>query len=136
MRAPEPARGLAAEPITDRRRLVLPTFARAHHAGMMRPTSSRPTARPASRSEASPAARSAADATDSKGLLASLAAAGYTNLSVDEIIEMRNQGITGQYMKEMSEAGFGPAWVRPSWRIETQDHGEAAARSSNARSSG
>ena len=35
-----------------------------------------------------------------------------------------------------SESGLGPAWIRPSWRIETSENGEAAARSSRARSFG
>jgi hypothetical protein len=35
-----------------------------------------------------------------------------------------------------SESGLGPAWIRPSCRIETSENGEAAARSSKARSFG
>jgi hypothetical protein len=35
-----------------------------------------------------------------------------------------------------SESGLGPAWISPSWRIETSENGEAAARSSKAWSFG
>jgi hypothetical protein len=36
----------------------------------------------------------------------------------------------------ISELGLGPAWIRPSWRIEISEDGEVAARSSKARSFG
>src|SRR5690349_17083753 len=36
----------------------------------------------------------------------------------------------------ISESGLGPACIRPSWRIETFENGETAARSSKARSFG
>jgi beta-lactamase regulating signal transducer with metallopeptidase domain len=41
------------------------------------------------------------------GLLAALTAAGYRDLSIDEIIDLKNQGITGDYLMEMSSSSFG-----------------------------
>jgi beta-lactamase regulating signal transducer with metallopeptidase domain len=39
--------------------------------------------------------------------LAALVAAGYGNLSVDEIIELRNHGVTADYLRAVGEAGLG-----------------------------
>ena len=36
-----------------------------------------------------------------------LAAAGYTNLSIDELIRLRAVGVTGEYVRELSAAGLG-----------------------------
>jgi beta-lactamase regulating signal transducer with metallopeptidase domain len=41
------------------------------------------------------------------GFLASLAAAGYKDLSVDEIIEMKNHGVDAKFIQDMSENGWG-----------------------------
>ena len=41
------------------------------------------------------------------GLLAALSAAGYGDLSVDEIVNLKVQGITGEYLIAMRNAGFG-----------------------------
>src|SRR5260221_10920212 len=46
----------------------------------------------------------------------------------------REKSVTLTRDKTSSESGLGPAWIRPSWRIETPENGEAAARSSKARS--
>jgi beta-lactamase regulating signal transducer with metallopeptidase domain len=40
-------------------------------------------------------------------LLAALVANGYGNLSVDEIISMRNMGVTGEYITGINQAGWG-----------------------------
>lgn len=42
-----------------------------------------------------------------EGYLAGLADAGYTNISVDEIIELKQNGVDPEYIKEMLRAGFG-----------------------------
>jgi hypothetical protein len=39
------------------------------------------------------------------GLLAALTATGYTDLTVDEIIELKNNGVTAEFLLEMDEAG-------------------------------
>jgi beta-lactamase regulating signal transducer with metallopeptidase domain len=39
--------------------------------------------------------------------LAALVAAGYGNLSVDEIIDLRNHGVTADYLRAVGEAGLG-----------------------------
>ena len=41
------------------------------------------------------------------GLLAALAAAGYQDLSVDEIIELKNQGVDAKFIREMADNGWG-----------------------------
>jgi bla regulator protein blaR1 len=41
------------------------------------------------------------------GFLEGLAATGYTNLSVDDIILLKQRGVTPEYMKAMREAGLG-----------------------------
>jgi len=44
---------------------------------------------------------------DSNGYLAGLTAAGYTSISVDEIISLKNNNVQPRYIKEMMAAGLG-----------------------------
>lgn len=55
------------------------------------------------------------------GFLAALAAAGYTNLSVEEIIEMKNHGVDAKFMQDMSENGWGK--LSPRDLINLRNHG-------------
>ena len=41
------------------------------------------------------------------GFLAALSAAGYGDLSVDEIIDLKNHGVTGNYVLDMKDSGWG-----------------------------
>jgi beta-lactamase regulating signal transducer with metallopeptidase domain len=55
------------------------------------------------------------------GFLAALTAAGYTNLSVDEIIEMKSHGITAEYISQMNAAGLGK--LTPKQLVQMASHG-------------
>ena len=55
------------------------------------------------------------------GFLAGLVAAGYTDLSVDEIIDLKNNGVTPAYMHALHDAGFGRP--RPGQLIELRRNG-------------
>jgi hypothetical protein len=55
------------------------------------------------------------------GFLAALVAAGYGDLSVDEIIELKNAGLTPEYLKGMSESGWGK--LPPKELIALRNHG-------------
>ncbi len=56
-----------------------------------------------------------------QGLLAGLAAAGYTDLDVDQIIALKNAGVTADYLVRMREAGFGR--LTPEQLIQFRNHG-------------
>ncbi|MGH9720737.1 MAG: M56 family metallopeptidase [Bryobacteraceae bacterium] len=58
------------------------------------------------------------------GFLASLAAAGYGDLSVDEIIELKNQGVGGDYVLAMKDNGFGR--LTPRQLIDLRQHNVSA----------
>ena len=45
-------------------------------------------------------------------------------------ISYRENKVTLVRDDTISELGFGPAWIRPSWRTKTSENGEMAARSS------
>ncbi len=75
---------------------------------------------------------------DEEGLLIFLCS---LELSTEEGLETgragsRENGITLTSDETTSESGLGPAWIKPSRRIETSENGEAALRSSKARSFG
>ena len=55
------------------------------------------------------------------GFLAALAAAGYQDLSVEEIIEMKNHGVNAQFIQDMSENGWGK--LAPNDLINLRNHG-------------
>lgn len=55
------------------------------------------------------------------GFLAALAQAGYGNLEVDEIVEMKVHGITPDFIRQMSAAGFGKLTSRQL--VELRVHG-------------
>ncbi len=55
------------------------------------------------------------------GYLAGMASAGYGGLTVDELIELKNNGITPEYASAMSAAGLGKA--SPHQLIELRNHG-------------
>jgi len=75
------------------------------------PKPAKPAARPAPASPASPAATptpaSQADAAAKGSFLAALVAAGYDNLSVDEIVELKIQGVSPEFIAGMRQAGWG-----------------------------
>lgn len=55
------------------------------------------------------------------GFLAALRAAGYTNLSVDEIIELKIHGVSADYITAMNRAGFGHLTQRQL--VDSRIHG-------------
>lgn len=62
-----------------------------------------PKARPnSSETPAAPAAAPAREINPREGFLAGLKAAGYTNLDVEEIIELKNHGVSPNYIAEMT----------------------------------
>ena len=65
-----------------------------------------------------PAAKAGASRTS---LLSSLAEAGYTDLSVDEVIELKNHGVSGDFIKSMNRAGWGKLTTKQL--IELRNHG-------------
>jgi beta-lactamase regulating signal transducer with metallopeptidase domain len=64
-------------------------------------------ARPASASRASAVPAPPARTADPHSFLAAVVAAGYGDLSVDEIIQLRNSGVSGAYLLGVSRAGWG-----------------------------
>jgi hypothetical protein len=48
----------------------------------------------------------------------------------------RENNVTSARGDTTSESGLGPAWTRPSRRVEISENGEAAVRSNKARSFG
>ncbi len=58
------------------------------------------------------------------GFLAALSAAGYRDLSVDEIIELKNRGIDANFIRNMSSTGWGK--LTPAQLISLHDHGVSA----------
>jgi len=79
-----------------------------------RPTSEEPIApaprpAPGQQPKASPAPEPAAAPRSQVSYLDGLKAAGYDNLSVDELVAMKVQGITPAYIRAIQEAGFKPS---------------------------
>jgi len=70
----------------------------------------------------------------SSGYLGGLADAGYTNISVDEIIRLHDNGVDPRYIKRMLAAGLGPLQV--SNLIELHNHGVDPGFVSSVASSG
>jgi beta-lactamase regulating signal transducer with metallopeptidase domain len=60
----------------------------------------------------------------SKSFLAALAEAGYNDLSVDDVIELKNQGITAPYLAAMNKAGWGKLTIRQL--TDLRNHGVTA----------
>lgn len=58
------------------------------------------------------------------GFLAALTAAGYRDLSVDEIIDLKNRGIDANFIRNMSSTGWGK--LTPGQLISLHDHGVSA----------
>lgn len=56
-----------------------------------------------------------------ESFLAGLVAAGYGDLSVDDIINLKNQGVSAGYVAQISQAGWGK--LEPSKIIELKQHG-------------
>ena len=63
--------------------------------------------RPAQPSQPAPPVPPAPPASPSPGFLAALVAAGYGNLTVDQIIDLKNAGLSPQFLTGMAEAGWG-----------------------------
>jgi len=55
------------------------------------------------------------------GFLAALVAAGYGDLSVDEIIELKNAGVSPEFLRGMSQSGWGK--LAPRDLINLRNHG-------------
>lgn len=68
------------------------------------------------------------------GFLASLAQAGYRDLSVDEIIHLKNHGVSGRYMTEMNDAFKGR--LKPAQLVELHQRGIRPAHLRAARQYG
>jgi len=99
-----------AEPSADRQRPRRPNAFLQARASSQAATTQRP---------ASPAAAATAE---SKGsLLAALAAAGYGSLSVDEIIEIKNNGVNAEFINGINQAGWGK--LTPKQLVELRVHG-------------
>lgn len=58
---------------------------------------------------------------ESAQLLNELAAAGYPNLRVDQIVELKNHGVNAQFIKDMKELGYNS--LSPATLMEMRDHG-------------
>ena len=79
--------------------------------------------------------RDAARSAEAKpGFLASLAQAGYRDLSVDEIIHLKNSGLSGRYIAEMNEAYKGR--LKPGQLVELHQRGIRPAHLRAARQYG
>lgn len=92
--SPEPGRILRV--LTVAEQAPAPPAPAAAPAPKARPNSSETPAAPA------PAAAPAREINPREGFLAGLKAAGYTNLDVDEIIELKNHGVSPGYIAEMT----------------------------------
>ena len=83
-----------------------------------------PNARPAEQPEATtpaPPARPASARSKSGGYLAGLSDAGYTDISIDDVITLRQHGVDPSYIKAMLGAGLGRLNVDQLVRLH--DHG-------------
>ncbi|MBI3470296.1 MAG: M56 family metallopeptidase [Candidatus Solibacter usitatus] len=69
-----------------------------------------------------------------KGFLAGLREAGYTSLTVDEIIQLKDRGLTPEYLKGMREAGLGA--LRPELLMKLRDHGVSPQYAAKALAAG
>jgi beta-lactamase regulating signal transducer with metallopeptidase domain len=68
------------------------------------------------------------------GFLAALAQFGYQDLDVDQIVELKAQGVTASFMKEMNEAGFGKLTTRQL--VDIRIHGVTPAYLAGLRNAG
>jgi beta-lactamase regulating signal transducer with metallopeptidase domain len=68
------------------------------------------------------------------GFLAALGAAGYRDLSVDEIIELKNHGVDANYIRDMSGNGWGKLSAQDLMKL--RDHGVSAQYLRDIRDSG
>ncbi|SPF39131.1 Peptidase M56, BlaR1 [Candidatus Sulfopaludibacter sp. SbA4] len=70
---------------------------------------------------APPPAAPAPPAPDRNSFLAALVAAGYGNLSVDQIIDLKTAGVSAEFLRGINEAGWGK--LSPTELIELAHHG-------------
>ena len=71
--------------------------------------------------QAAPAPRPAKVSDEGGSFLAALANAGYKDLSVDEIINLRNHGISASYLAAMNKAGWGKLTI--AQLVDLRNHG-------------
>ena len=107
--APAPAPAVASSPRSRARPASAPKA--PDSAIVVRPSGAEPA--PASEAPSSPAAvptpapqAAASPNAPKQSYIDSLKDAGLTNLTVDELISLKVQGVTGQYVKEMKELGM------------------------------
>jgi beta-lactamase regulating signal transducer with metallopeptidase domain len=81
----------------------------------------RPSRVQATAADASPAAQPAPPQMHGRGYLAGLANAGYTKISVDEIIALKQNGVEPPYIADMMSAGLGVP--TPNQLIKLKQHG-------------
>jgi|GEM_PF-3182395 len=79
-------------------------------------------------------ANGTAPASAKTSFLAALVAAGYGNLSVDEIIDLKNHGVSGEFLNAMNQAGWGK--LTPRQLIELRNHGVSASYLQQMRQAG
>ena len=70
--------------------------------------------------ESEPATPHKADKSRKPGLIGGLASLGYSNLTVDELIALKDHGVTPQFVRELQSAGF--AHPELEELIRTKDH--------------
>ncbi len=59
--------------------------------------------------------------TQTSGYIEEMAALGYTNLTVDEIISLKNHGVTPEFVRELKAAGYDKLSVRELIRLRSTD---------------
>lgn len=111
--------GLAAQ---APRWIVLAQDAPAPPAPRVSPQAPAPPAVP--RSPKQPATAPGAVAPDPHSFLAAVVASGYGDLSVDEIIQLRNNGVSAKYLMGISRAGWGK--LKPHEIINLHNSGVSA----------
>ena len=96
-----------------------PAPAAVPHSGSKRTTAHVPAAAAAPAANQAPSA-AAAPAPAGNSLLAALVANGYGDLSVDEIVDLKNQGVSADFIAGMARSGWGSA---PRELIELKQQG-------------
>jgi beta-lactamase regulating signal transducer with metallopeptidase domain len=70
---------------------------------------------------AQPAVASSSRAVESPDFLSGMAAAGYRNLTVDQLIDLKTQGVTPEFARSVQQAGYTD--VKPEQLIKLRQHG-------------
>lgn len=83
---------------------------------------------------AQPAVASSASSDESHDFLSGMAAAGFRNLTVDQLIDLKTHGVTPEFARSVQQAGYTD--VKPEQLIKLRDHGVNARFMKDMKSNG